>query len=256
MRIIINADDFGASTEINLAIAEAFSRGWITNTTIMANMPGFDHAVELSKQQAFFDKVGIHLNFFEGIPLTAKIKDETLFCSNGEMTSFHLFHETPPYKRFLLPKHTRRALYEEAVAQFENYTRAGFTEFHLDSHGHSHTIPSVFLSIKKAIRAYGFKTIRRNLNLFVHKSWSIRAYKALCGRLLTSAFKSTDYFTSAKEFIEAINAGIVKGEVTCEIMVHPIFEEGKLKNAGSVDFEELFSFMQNKELISYVNYGD
>ena len=35
MRLIVNADDFGLSHEVNLAIVEAFKKGYISNTNIM-----------------------------------------------------------------------------------------------------------------------------------------------------------------------------------------------------------------------------
>lgn len=41
---------------VNMAIVEAFHKGYITNTTIMVNMPGFDEAVQLSKDYVFLIK--------------------------------------------------------------------------------------------------------------------------------------------------------------------------------------------------------
>lgn len=52
-KIIVNADDFGKTHTINLAIAECFNKGLITNTTIMVNMPFADEAVEIAKQEVF-----------------------------------------------------------------------------------------------------------------------------------------------------------------------------------------------------------
>ena len=43
---IINADDFGLSSSVN-KIVESFNNGLINSTTLMANMPGFEEAVEL-----------------------------------------------------------------------------------------------------------------------------------------------------------------------------------------------------------------
>jgi predicted glycoside hydrolase/deacetylase ChbG (UPF0249 family) len=38
-KIIVNADDFGMSAEVNRAIVEAFENNVISSTTLMANMP-------------------------------------------------------------------------------------------------------------------------------------------------------------------------------------------------------------------------
>ena len=42
MKLIINADDFGMSHEVNTAIRDSFRQGLISSTTLMANMEGFD----------------------------------------------------------------------------------------------------------------------------------------------------------------------------------------------------------------------
>ena len=39
MSVIVNADDFGISEEVNNAIKLAFERGLIQRTTLMVNMP-------------------------------------------------------------------------------------------------------------------------------------------------------------------------------------------------------------------------
>ncbi|MDT2479823.1 ChbG/HpnK family deacetylase [Enterococcus avium] len=39
-KIIINADDFGYSTAVNLGIVEAYKNGVLTSTTLMANIFG------------------------------------------------------------------------------------------------------------------------------------------------------------------------------------------------------------------------
>ena len=72
--LFVNADDFGLSHEVNMAIVEAFKKGLINNTTIMVNMPGFEEAVRLAEKYGFFDRVGLHLNLFEGKHLTEDIK--------------------------------------------------------------------------------------------------------------------------------------------------------------------------------------
>ncbi|HMF89220.1 MAG TPA: ChbG/HpnK family deacetylase, partial [Candidatus Angelobacter sp.] len=44
-RLIINADDFGLTSGVNLAIAKSSWCGAITSATIMANGPAFSEAV-------------------------------------------------------------------------------------------------------------------------------------------------------------------------------------------------------------------
>lgn len=61
MKVIMNADDFGFSKGVNWAILEGFQQGILTSTSLMVNMPGFDHAVSLMKQYPDLLHVGIHL---------------------------------------------------------------------------------------------------------------------------------------------------------------------------------------------------
>lgn len=251
MKVIINADDFGYSHDVNLAIVEAFSRGYITNTTIMVNMPGFEEAINLAKEKDFFDRVGIHLNFFEGEPLTQKIKNIPLFMRDNKMTSYNIFHNSSILKRFYLSKSTRIALREEAKKQLTKYKEAGFSQYHLDSHGHSHTILSIYFAIYKTILNYNFRTIRKSLNLYLNRSSLVAIYKKIINYFLEKNHMTTKYFASANEYIEVMKSGFIDEDAVCEIMVHPVYEDGKLINKGSVGFEELHKYIDKECLISF-----
>jgi predicted glycoside hydrolase/deacetylase ChbG (UPF0249 family) len=49
-RLIVNADDLGFTPGVNRAILEAHARGIVTSSTLMAQGPAFDDAVQLAKQ--------------------------------------------------------------------------------------------------------------------------------------------------------------------------------------------------------------
>ena len=95
-KLIINADDFGISHEVNEAITLCFNKNYINQTTIMVNMPYVDEAVELSKDNGFSDRVGLHLNLVEGKPLTERIRD-TIFCDEHGMFISRIM-KTPKYR--------------------------------------------------------------------------------------------------------------------------------------------------------------
>src|SRR5437867_1012770 len=59
-RLIVNADDFGFTADVNTGIIEAYRNGILTATTLMANGAAFDHAVVLAKENPGLD-VGCHL---------------------------------------------------------------------------------------------------------------------------------------------------------------------------------------------------
>ena len=72
--VIVNADDFGQSVNVNRAIIDCFQKGLISSTTIMANMPAFDDAVDLAIENGFHQTVGVHLNLTDGEPLVSALR--------------------------------------------------------------------------------------------------------------------------------------------------------------------------------------
>ncbi len=58
-RLIVNADDFGFTRDVNAGIVEACERGILRCTTLMANGAAFDHAVELARRTPQLD-IGCH----------------------------------------------------------------------------------------------------------------------------------------------------------------------------------------------------
>ena len=54
-RLIVNADDFGFTRDVNEGIIEAHRHGILTATTLMANGDAFDDAVALARQTPSLD---------------------------------------------------------------------------------------------------------------------------------------------------------------------------------------------------------
>src|ERR1700679_91642 len=132
--LIINADDFGLSSIVNRAILTSMEEGLVTSTSMMANMPGFEHAVGLVRVHAkLAGRIGVHLNLTEGRPLSKPILDCPLFCNDQGVFAYQ---RTP---LFFLSKKVREAVYLEFKAQVERMLDAGIKPIHLDSHHHIHT---------------------------------------------------------------------------------------------------------------------
>lgn len=127
--LILNADDFGYSYGVNYGIIESHLRGVLTSTTLMAGMPGFDHAVSLAKAHPSLG-VGVHLTLTCGRPVLTDHK--TLTEPNGDFHSQAYYHN----EEQLLDKDE---VYREWKAQIEKVLAAGIEPTHLDSHHHVHT---------------------------------------------------------------------------------------------------------------------
>jgi len=69
--LIVNADDFGFTRDVNEGIVHAHRQGILTASTLMATGPAFEHAVELARANPGLD-VGVHLVLVggDGYPAT------------------------------------------------------------------------------------------------------------------------------------------------------------------------------------------
>ena len=59
-KLVVNADDFGFTRDVNQGIVEAHTNGILTATTLMSDGPAFDDAVRLAKENPTLD-IGVHL---------------------------------------------------------------------------------------------------------------------------------------------------------------------------------------------------
>ena len=60
-RLVINADDLGASTGVNDGIVKCIDHGMVTSASLMVNMPGALDAVERLRSRPHIS-IGIHVN--------------------------------------------------------------------------------------------------------------------------------------------------------------------------------------------------
>ncbi|MGF1725248.1 chitin disaccharide deacetylase [Photobacterium nomapromontoriensis] len=143
MHIIFNADDFGLTSGVNLGIVEACQSGVVRSTTLMVGMKAEQHAIALASTTPQL-KVGLHLRFTAGTPLTQGAK--SLVDENGRFLD----------KSVLAQKKTfcQQQIANEAVAQIEAFRSHGIHLSHIDSHHHAHTHPKILPVIQDIARDY------------------------------------------------------------------------------------------------------
>jgi len=152
-RIIINADDFGISRPINRAILDAFERRLISSATIMANMPGFDDACRLIHEHGLRQRIGLHLNFTSGTPLSVGIRNCNRWCdASGAWRS-----QRPV---LWLSNKEVEALELEIAAQVRACERNGIIPLHWDSHHHMHTQLGIAPVVTRVAKRLGVRAIR------------------------------------------------------------------------------------------------
>lgn len=160
-RLIINADDFGLTTGVNRAIAEAHQRGVVTSTTLMANSRTFEGAIDTARslQGTAPLSVGCHVVLLDGEPLLPADKVPTLLQpGNGD----HHFRESlndfvvASFRHKLNPEQIEA----EASAQIDRIRGGGIEPSHFDTHKHAHMFPAVLRPLLRAAKSRGVKAVR------------------------------------------------------------------------------------------------
>lgn len=128
-KLVINADDFGYSPGVNYGIIDSHQQGVLTSTTLMANMPGFEHAVALSHATPTLG-IGVHLSMTCGSPVLGNVED--LLQKNGQFKSLAELKAAPDDVNL-------DQLYAEWDGQINKVKEAGIRPTHLDSHHYTHS---------------------------------------------------------------------------------------------------------------------
>jgi predicted glycoside hydrolase/deacetylase ChbG (UPF0249 family) len=141
-RLIVNADDFGFTPDVNEGIIDAHTRGILTSTTLMATGEAFDDAVRRARQAPSLD-IGCHLVLVGGMSMSGRPLPRTVprlltALARGEIT-----------------------IYEELSAQVRRVLRAGIVPTHLDTHKHTHLAPPVLRAVARISQEYGIRWVRR-----------------------------------------------------------------------------------------------
>lgn len=221
---IVNADDFGRSETTNKAIALCFKKRFINRTTVMANMPFFNEAIEVSRKEGFFDRVGLHINLDDGEPLTDEMKKNHHFCKNGRFIDRVFLN---PKYRFVLSLKDMKCIYAEVRAQMKKYIDAGFNLKHFDSHHFVHNNLSLIFIISRVGKEFGFKSARI-MEMSKYDSVFKKFYKRSLNFYLSRNFETSSQFVqSFKNYQEK------KGDA--EFMTHPDIVDSKLVNIVSWD---------------------
>jgi hopanoid biosynthesis associated protein HpnK len=157
-RLIINADDFGFTSGVNRAIAEAHARGVVTSATLMARGPAFTEASQLAQTLPQLS-VGCHVVLIDGEPVLAGNQISTLVDAQRTPSRFR-----EGLKNFAARSLTGRfnpeEIEAEARAQIRQVQAAGIIVSHVDTHKHTHLFPAVLRPLLRAAVTCGVRAIR------------------------------------------------------------------------------------------------
>ena len=154
-KLIINADDFGLTGGINLAISECAEVGVLQSATLMPNGEAFDDAVKIAKGREGFG-TGIHFVLTDLKPLSPADKLHGLAGPDGRLPS----SPAELLKKIAGRKELRDAIRRELFSQAEKAFDCGISATHFDSHKHVHIIPVVLDIIIEIAERFSVKVMR------------------------------------------------------------------------------------------------
>jgi predicted glycoside hydrolase/deacetylase ChbG (UPF0249 family) len=212
-RLVVNADDFGFTRDVNRGIVEAHQYGILTATTLMATGAAFDDAVRLAHENPSLD-VGCHLVLVGAAPFPRTVGRLAASIALG-----------------------RVAIYEALASQVQRILDAGIRPTHLDTHKHTHLLPPVLEVVASLSKEFQIPWVRRPFDLplaYGHVPLPARA-SAFAMRRVQSRFsrtlarygcRFTDHFAGFQMTGRYDAAGLVSlirhlPEGATEFMCHP-----------------------------------
>ena len=254
--LIINADDFGFSHDVNAAIIQAHEEGILTSTSLMVTGDAAQEAIALAKNHPHL-AVGLHLVLVCGKSVLPPAQIPHLVDSQGNFSH----NPTQAGLNYQFNQATRAELRLEISAQLEKFRDSGLNLAHVDGHLHLHVHPVILNILTEFAAEFKIKFIRlpseeltKNLkidrrNLLTKTIWSIvfgqlRNYgegllkthninfaDRVYG-LLQTGNVSEEYLLS---LIPQIEAELV------EIYAHPALVNTDINNGGEIELKALLS---------------
>jgi hopanoid biosynthesis associated protein HpnK len=190
MKLIINADDFGSSREVNRAIIRAHQEGILTSCSLMVAGEAFEEAVDLARRNPGMG-VGLHLTTVRG---KSVLPPDIIPHLVNELGEFSLRPALSGCRYFFSPL-ARRELRMEIQAQFERFASTRLPFSHIDGHLHHHIHPVIFAETVRQASRFGVKAMRvplENLRLnlkFDHAHWPGKSMYSLIFGFLGRAMR-------------------------------------------------------------------
>ena len=155
MKLIVNADDFGRSSDINRAVVRAHCEGILTSASLMVAGEAADEAIALAREHPTL-AVGLHLVIVDGPAVLPRRTIPDIVDERG------WFADAPVRLglKYAISRACRRQIEAELRAQFERFAASGLPLSHVDGHQHMHMHPAVFKRVLALAREFGARGIR------------------------------------------------------------------------------------------------
>lgn len=154
-KLLISADDFGLSVEVNEAIEIAHRQGILKTANLMITGEAVDDAIKRAKKMPDL-QVGLHLVVIEGKSILSQSEIPFLVDQNNLFPS-------QPFKmgvNYFFNTKIKQQLRKEITAQLQAFKNTGLRLDHLDVHKHMHLHPTVAQLIMEIGKDFNLNHIR------------------------------------------------------------------------------------------------
>ena len=153
--LVVTADDFGASIEVNEAVEIAHRDGILTAASLMVSAPAAEDAVERARRRPQLG-VGLHVVLIDGRSTLAPERIPDLVDEAG---NFHA-GMTAVGLRIALSARIRSQLEAEIEAQFRAFAATGLPLDHVNAHKHFHVHPTIGRLVVDAATRHRARALR------------------------------------------------------------------------------------------------
>jgi hopanoid biosynthesis associated protein HpnK len=136
-RLVVTADDFGLSADVNAAVRRAYRDGILTCASLMMGAPASDDAVATARAERI--PVGLHLTLVDGRPVLPPERVPDLVDPRGAFRP----GLGGPAVRLAWSARARRQARAESQAQLDAFLATGLALDHVNAHHHFHLHPTV-----------------------------------------------------------------------------------------------------------------
>jgi chitin disaccharide deacetylase len=154
-RLIVSADDFGLSLEVNEAVERAHRGGVLAAASLMVATPFTQDAIRRARELPDL-RVGLHVVLVNGRPLLPAREVAALVDAQGNFPSDLVRAGI----RYFFHPGARDALRREIRAQFEAYAQSGLPLDHVNAQNHFHVHPTVLGILLEVGREFGVRAVR------------------------------------------------------------------------------------------------
>ncbi|HLT49729.1 ChbG/HpnK family deacetylase [Aequorivita nionensis] len=248
MKLIVNADDFGFSEEVNANIEKCHQNGIVTSATILSGGKNFDDAIQLAKENPKLG-IGVHLAI-DGPNNIGKKYATLLDPQTGEF-----YEDIVAVKKIRKGDFNVEELVSEYSLQIEKVKNEGITITHLDHHHHFHLYFPILKAVIEVAKKYKIPYIRPQKILYSSRNpFPKNIYRLYHQFYLSSRYNTVDGYTSligcdSEQMFSKFQTILNSNKRTIELVVHPLKENGEI------------DFLTNPEIVQkaqnhLTNYGN